>query len=306
MKLSSRFAALVVAALALVGFWSGSRLTAQDPNASPASTDLAALHAASKSFVEAFNKGDAKAVAAHWTTDGELVDEAGRVYSGREAIAAEYASFFQTTPKSRMQVVVDSFKLLSDSAALEEGRTLLEPAPPGSPALSKYLAVHIKVDGKWLMSTVRESRVETQSTYGSLVDLEWLIGTWTAEEHGVKSTSVCRWLGNKSFIERRYTTTTHDGLTTNGVQIIGWNPLAGHIQSWNFSADGGHAIGVWSPSEEGWQAEVEGATGAGRISTSVNLLRRLDDDAYVWQSVKRTLDGESLPDTDEIVMKRSR
>src|SRR5690606_22262993 len=104
--------------------------------------------------------------------------------------------------------------------------------------LGKYTAVHVKVDGKWMISTVRDVAIETPSTYQNHADLEWLIGTWTAEVHGAKLDSVCSWIANKSFVERRYSLTAHDGTQTTGVQIIGWNPQAGHVQSWNFSSDG--------------------------------------------------------------------
>ena len=72
--------------------------------------------------------------------------------------------------------------------------------------------------------------------------------------------------------------------------------------------EGGRLMGgnnVWSPVEEGWRAETQGVTGEGAMSTSTIVLRRLDDNAYVWQALDRTLDGESLPDSDEIVLKRS-
>src|SRR6185436_3306757 len=133
-----------------------------------------------------------------------------------------------------------------------------------------------------LMSTVRDTRVETPSGYSKVADLEWLIGTWTAEEHGAKTVSVCRWVANKSFVERAYTITNHDGTTSSGLQIIGWNAQGEHVQSWNFSPDGGYAIGVWTPREGGWEAEVRGVTGAGTSTTATNHLRRLDDNAYVW------------------------
>ena len=64
------------------------------------------------------------------------------------------------------------------------------------------------------MSTVRDARIETPSAYRNVADLEFLIGVWTAEEHGVKTESVCRWVANKSFVERSYTVTharRHDG-----------------------------------------------------------------------------------------------
>ena len=49
---------------------------------------------------------------------------------------------------------------------------------------------------------------------------------------------------------------------------------------------------------------MRGTTGDGTPTTSVNQLRRLDDNAYVWQSVQRTVGGMTLPDTDEVVWKR--
>jgi uncharacterized protein (TIGR02246 family) len=281
---------------------SPSNKPAKPSPANPA--ELAAIRAASQSFVAAFNKGDAKAVSAHWTEGGEFIDEVGRIFTGREAIAAEYAAFFKAQPKIKIQLAIDSLKLLSDSAAIEEGRAVLDPAPAGAPAISKYLVVHVKSGDKWLMSTVRDSTVELPSGYRNVADLEWLIGTWTAEEHGSKTVSVCRWIANKSFVERHYTITKPDGMTTSGLQLIGWNPLDGHVQSWNFSADGGHAVGVWSPVDGGWQADVRGVTGDGTLTTATNVLRKLDEDAYVWQSVNRTLGGQSVADTDEIVIKR--
>lgn len=269
-----------------------------------ASADLAAIRAASQAFVTSFNKRDAKAVAAHWTEDGDYRDESGRTYAGRAEIEKAYAAYFAENSKAQLRVVIDNLRLLSDTAAIEDGRAMVEPPPAGAPAIGKYTAVHVKVDGKWLMSTVRDTRVETPSTYRNVADLEWLIGTWTAEEHGAKTEAVCRWVANKSFVERRYTATHADGTTASGVQLIGWNPAAGHVQSWSFSSDGGHAVGVWSPRDGGWSAEVRGVTGDGVPTAAVNLLTRLDDNAYAWQSVRRTVGEAALPDTDEVVLKR--
>jgi uncharacterized protein (TIGR02246 family) len=271
---------------------------------SPPAADLAAIRATSQAFAAAFNRRDAKAVAALWTPDGDCIDDAGRVLKGRAEIEKGYAEFFAANPQSQMRVLVDSLRLLSPNAAIEDGRAIVEPPPAGAPGIGKYTVVHVKVDGKWRMSTVRDTRLETPSAYRNLSDLEWLIGAWTAEEQGAKTESVCRWVANKSFVERHYTTTHANGQTASGVQLIGWNPERGCVQSWNFSSDGGHAVGVWSPMPGGWSAEMRGVTGDGLPTTAVNLLRRLDDNAYVWQSVQRTAGGRPLPDTEEVVLKR--
>jgi uncharacterized protein (TIGR02246 family) len=268
------------------------------------SADLAAIRATSKAFVEAFNKGDAKAIAALWTKDGDYIDDSGHTFSGRDAIEKGYAGYFADNPKAHIRIVIDNLRLLSDDAAVEDGRAMVDPLPVGAPSIGKYMVVHVKVDGKWLMSTVRDHRIETPSAYRHVADLEWLIGTWTAEENGAKNESVCRWIANKSFVQRRYTVTRPDGTMTSGVQLIGWNPEEDHVQSWNFSSDGGYAVGIWSPTAGGWSAEVHGVTGDGLPTTAVNRLKRLDDNAYVWQSVERTVNGTALPDTDEVIIKR--
>ena len=277
--------------------------TAKQPNAK-LTPDLEAIRAGSEAFVAAFNKQDAKAVAALWVEDGEYIDDSGHAFVGREAIEKGYAEFFAATPHAKLEIVIDSLRSLSTDAAIEDGHTFVALTPEGSQVVGKYTAVHVKTGGKWLMASVRDTRIETASARQSIADLEFLIGTWLAEEYGTKSESVCQWVADKSFVQRTYTTTYLDGTQTSGVQMIGWNPEGGNVQSWDFSPDGGHAVGVWSPSEDGWTSEIRGVRGDGTPTASVNLLKRLDDNAYVWQSVGRNVGGIALPDTNEVVLKR--
>ncbi len=268
------------------------------------SPELDMIQKGSEQFAAAFNKHDAKAVAALWTVNGEYLDESGRALAGRDEIEKGYAEFFADNQDAKIQIMIDSVRLLSADTAIEDGRSVVELSPVGPPAIGRYTAVHVKVQGKWLMASVREAAVELSAAEQSAADLEWLIGTWVAEEHGNKSESVCRWVAGKSFVQRTYTTTMFDGTQTSGIQMIGWNPEGGHVQSWDFSSTGGHAVGVWSAEEGGWTSEIRGVTSDGVPTTSVNVLRRLDDDAYVWQSLNRTVGGMALPDTDEVVLKR--
>ena len=43
----------------------------------------------------------------------------------------------------------------------------------------------------------------------------------------------------------------------------------------------------------------------GADTHAVNLLMKLDDNAYAWQSVGRSVADEPRPDTDEIILKRA-
>ena len=268
------------------------------------SPELALIRAQSQAFVDAFNNHDPQEVAALWTEDAEYIDDSGTTYAGRDAIAQMYTAFFNENADVKIQIAIDSLRLLGDNAAIEDGRALVQPAPAGAPGVSQYTAVHVKVDGKWRMASVRDTWIETPVTRASTADLGWLIGTWVAEEYGNRSESEFRWVANDSFVQRTYTTTRVDGTTTSGVQLIGWNPSEGRVQSWNFGSDGGNAVGLWSMTQSGWTAQMTGVTGDGTPTTSINHLTRLDDNAYVWQSTARTMGGVALPDTDEVVIKR--
>jgi uncharacterized protein (TIGR02246 family) len=298
--------ALVV--LMMLGLATAVADSAEKPKASASTsrstvTDEDAIRASSRAFETAFNKGDVKAIAALWTEDGDYHDEEGAIFKGREAIAGAYREFFEANPDSRLRIVIDSLKLVNDSAAIEDGRAIATTAS-GAPAISKYSVVHVKAGGKWLMSTVRDTRVETPSTYAQLEDFEWLIGNWVAEENGSKTTYECRWVANKSFIERKYVVTHADQSVSGGLQIIGWNAQEGCVQSWNFASDGGHSIGKWQPHDKGWAAEVSGMTGQGVSTSAYNVFTKLDDNACTWQSQRRRVGDQDLPDTDEVVIKR--
>ncbi|BBO34609.1 YybH family protein [Lacipirellula parvula] len=286
---------------------------AQQPQASGAAApaakavdeNVAAIQKTADAFTDAFNRGDAKAIAALWTANGEYVDESGNEHAGQAAIESCYADFFKANPGASLALAIDSVRFVSPTVAIEDGHTVLTLPPAGESTSSDYSVVHTKVDGRWLMASVREARTDGGTAHEHIADMQWLIGSWTAEEGGVTTKSECKWIGDKSFVERKYTTKAADGVETSGVQIIGWNAQAGHVQSWNFGADGSFAVGVWTPTEGGWQASVSGVTVDGATTSAINRLQRLDDNAYSWQSVDRSLDATSLPDSDEVIVRRN-
>ena len=265
--------------------------------------DLSAIQQSAKIFAEAFNRKDAKAVAALWTKDGEYIDETGKRFAGRDAVEKQYSRFFIEHPKAKISVVVDSLRQVNANTAVELGRAMVElgPANVGS---SQYTATHTKVDGKWLMSSVRDSATSSQSAAEELRDLEWLVGSWSAEEGGGKMEASCRWIADKKYLERTYSVSRGEKVVTSGLQVIGWNPQSQRIQSWVFTSDGGHAVGLWTPRKNGWEIETRGMTADGTPTQAVNVLSRIDDRAFSWQSIDRAAGGVALADTEEVLLKR--
>lgn len=74
---------------------------AHDPKAD--SPEHAAVRKVTAAFGKAFNQGDAKALAALWTKEGEYTGPDGERTRGREAIEKEYVQFFKENPKARIE-----------------------------------------------------------------------------------------------------------------------------------------------------------------------------------------------------------
>jgi uncharacterized protein (TIGR02246 family) len=265
--------------------------------------DAELIRQTSQAFTAAFDKGDAAAIAKMWTAGGELVDASGKVYKGRAEIEAAYKEFFAAHPGEKIKVSVDSINLLSEESALEQGTASLESADSSCvESAGKYTAVHVKQDGAWLMAFVHESDAAVSSSASALSDLDWLVGKWSVEEYGATMTINCRWLPNQSFLERSFTVVTPDKQKSSGIQIVGTQ--AGSVTSWNFNSDGSHAVAVWMPTATGWAIRSSGMLPDGTETHAVNLLSKLDENAYSWQSVQRSVGLESLPNTGEVILKR--
>ena len=79
-----------------------------------------AIRRSAKAFVDAFDHGDAEAVAAQWTPDGEYTIGRSSL-KGREQIAKIYGEFFRTHPGSKMDVKIESIRVLAPTVAIEQG-----------------------------------------------------------------------------------------------------------------------------------------------------------------------------------------
>src|SRR5262249_6899906 len=97
--------------------------TAQKTQPAPAArkADEEALYKAIASFEEAFQKGDAKAVAALWTPEGEYVSEDGTSFTGRAALEKAYTEFFSKNPNNSLDVEVTSIRFPSRDNAVVDG-----------------------------------------------------------------------------------------------------------------------------------------------------------------------------------------
>ena len=106
--------------LMILGVTGTSSLFGQQP--SDQSVDEAAIRQTAASYVEAFNRHDAKAVADHWSPDAVYLNRStGEEVVGREAIAEQFASLFEEQPELKLEVTVTSIQFVSPNVAIEQG-----------------------------------------------------------------------------------------------------------------------------------------------------------------------------------------
>jgi uncharacterized protein (TIGR02246 family) len=257
-------------------------------------------------FIAAFNKGDAKAVAAFWTEGATYVDQAGREYKGRAAIEKLYAKVFAEGKGAKLSIHVISVKQLTPDVGIEEGITEVTPADGGPPSVARFSAVFVKKDSVWYLENVHDSVAHPPSNSEHFEDLQGLIGTWIGEEKGESSRASYSWAENRNFIVCSFATTLNGVPVIGGTQWIGWDAVDKQVRSWAFYSGGGSSEGVWSKEGNTWSAKISAKTSDGKKITATNLLTLTDADHVTTQLTKLTVDGQSVPDPKPTKLKRVR
>jgi uncharacterized protein (TIGR02246 family) len=301
----------VLAVLAAVGVVGALHRSPAQDRAAPAAPDqekpdspeLAAVRKTADEFTRAFNAGDAKAVAAFWTKDGEYVGPDNETLRGREAIEKAYAEFFKKNPKARAEVKIESVRLLGRQAALEEGALKLQLPGEKEPGESRYSVLHVREDDGWKMASVREW-VPDPAQLVSLKDLAWLLGDWVAKQGDTEVRSSYAWDDeDRAFLRCRYSMKEGGKVVAAGTQIIGKDP-AGGLRSWLFDRSGSYGESTWTRDGDRWVIEATGTLPDNSTMTAVNLLIPLGKDAFTWQSTERTAAGSPLPNTPPVKITR--
>jgi uncharacterized protein (TIGR02246 family) len=271
---------------------------AAQPAGADRAADREAVRKAIDSFAAAFRKGDAKAVADHWTAEGEYVSDDGATYRGRAALEKAYSESFAKNPGNALEVEVEAIRFPSRDTAVAEGHFKLR-EKGGELVVSQCSFLFAREDGKWLIASARESPGDGLSVR----DLEWMIGTWEAKRDGTVVTTSYEWTAKKSFIRCQFSV-RQDGQTYGGMQMIGKDPSTGLLHTWTFEDSGG--IGGADITRDGkkWVHDATGVTPDGRVLTATNIMTPIDADSFLWHTVERSLDDESLPDMPPVKVVR--
>ena len=270
---------------------------------------LVAIRQGTRTYVEAFNRGDSGALAKSWSPSGTWSNPiTGETVSGRENLEAGFAAFFEANKGARLKIENQSVKLLTESVAVEEGTAAVTRS--GSPGtLTGYTAIHVLKDGAWLLDRVIETAApDPRRVDGPLGEIAWLEGVWIDEIGDSSVFYENEWVAGGRFMRRSFTIMINGQVDMTGREIVGWDPAGKSIRSWVFDSAGGFAELRWKRSEDNpdrWTKVAKGVLGSGGTVSATHLMTRLDDDRYTFEAVSRERDGELLPNIDEVTIVRS-
>ncbi len=266
--------------------------------------DEAAIRAAILSYSEAFNRGDAAAVAEHWSDEGEWISPAGNRMKGRDTILAELEAYFSGGESPHIEIIDPSIRFLAPTVAVEEGQATVTRLGE-LPSQTSYIAIHTKHDDQWKLDSVRETSIPTApSNFENLKALEWMIGTWVDEDDNATIETDCQWTKNRNFIMRSFTVVVDGRIETEGTQVVGWDAAERQIRSWVFDSAGGFGQGVWSRDGDRWTINVSYTLQDGSRGSAINTITRIDDNTFTWQSSGRAIAGELMPNVDAVSVVR--
>jgi uncharacterized protein (TIGR02246 family) len=263
------------------------------------SADRKAIGQVSKDFVAAYNKADAQALARLWTAEGEYIVDDGTALRGRAAIEKAYQKFFAANPNLKLKERSESLRFVSRDTAIEEGYARTEKEKNNPVDTSRYSALYVREKGRWRLAVVREWPDEGVT----LREVAWLIGTWTAKTKDGEVRTTYSWGLGKKFIQVRITIKEKDR-TVTGTQFIARDPRTDQLRSWVFESEGGFGEAVWTLDGKRWVLEAGGVQADGSELSATNILTRTGRDAFTWQSVDRTVDGEEVPDLPPVKVTR--
>ncbi|MCH2177740.1 MAG: SgcJ/EcaC family oxidoreductase [Mariniblastus sp.] len=251
-------------------------------------------------YQNAFNQGDAVALAALWAPDGEYIDQTATLINGREEIQQAFTSFFVNNKGQKININIDKIGFPLDELAFELGSTVVT-GPDGQSRTTNYSANYAKRNGVWMLLSVHELPPKAPSNYGKLKDLDWLQGNWTTRDptSGKPDATViavsCYWSANQNFLIREFSCVTDGKISNLGTQRIGWHAPSKSIRSWSFDFKGGVVTGSWKPNGKDWIINTREALNNGQELTAVERLSIGKQGEQIWELTDQMIGDQAFP-----------
>lgn len=264
-----------------------------------------AIQKLGEAFVEAFHKGDAKALAALFAMDCDHIGQAGQHVKGRDALEKVFVAHFAEHKGLKVRIESNSLRFVTPEVAVEDGTTEVFPADGAPPSRARFTNILVKKDGQWLLSSVRVAPLLPAGNSQNLSGLEWAIGNWAGEEAdgGLERLAIA-WSDNQNFINATFSTTLKNVPLGSATHLIGWDPAAKRVRSWVFDATGGFGEASWDRDGGKWIVKTTSILQDGKKSAATYVLTHVDADTITLKTTDRSEDGNKLPDIKEVKLKR--
>jgi uncharacterized protein (TIGR02246 family) len=281
----------------------GGFAVAQDDPIAAAKANIAEQ---TRKFVSAFNAGDAKAMSAFWTEEGDFAGENGDRFRFRDQLAAKIAADGDKENKDRpsLAMFIENVRFVTPAVATVDGTSVFRPHGNASAMHGQYTATWVLRGNRWLLDSVRENLVSAGLHHSHLMELDWMVGDWVEQGKDPRLESSVRWSADGNFLERTFRSRLPGRGDQGGMARIGWDPKRKQFRSWTFGNDGSFSHGLWEPIANGWSVEVGGVSSDGRSTGSQTRITRIDDNTVEWDSTEATVEGESLPDLKVRLIRR--
>jgi uncharacterized protein (TIGR02246 family) len=303
---------LAVTALAMACSVVTTSLAADNSSTAAQKTQLAAIQSSPeyqaisdefRTYQEAYDRGDAKALASFYAEDVDYVDRDGLEVKGRSVIENLFEENFQANRGAKIAITIEEVKPLAPDVQVNRGVATVT-ATSGLIESTRYLAVLVKKADRWQISQLTETAAPAPSASSQLEALKWLIGNWENKDADQAVESKVEWAGDKNFLVRTFKLKNEEA-ETDGWEIVGWDSDCQQIRSWIFDSNGGFGESSWSYEEGHWLIRASNVLPDGSRCTAENVLTKVDDNKFTWESQNRTLDGESQPSVPNIVVQRT-
>jgi uncharacterized protein (TIGR02246 family) len=316
MKFNGLFVGTVVAALCALESGAIAQQTAtgvKEPVAVPSQNAdsgwtpaEAEVVAADKKLMDAFNQGNAGQVADMFLPDGELIDESGTVYLGKDEIGGLLKSFFEKYPGAKTVSQIESVRLISGLALLDGSRSIMEKEGK-SFSLVRYATIWKKTDAGYKVVSLRDvAESIPPSPKEALETISWLVGSWVNEGSDGKVNLDYRLAEDGNFIVGDVLVVAPDGRQVmKSFQRIAWDAAQGTYRSWTFDSDGGWGESLWSPSDQGWILESKAFAPSGSQGTVRVSIVSESDSRLKIQGTNRFSNGVAEPDYEHVMVRKA-
>jgi uncharacterized protein (TIGR02246 family) len=295
----------VLAAVGLaVGLVGGQppRPAGSKPAAAPAGDQLTAIRKTVAEYCDAFNKGDAQAVATYWAPDAEYTSETGAETKGRAAIAGLFRQFLADHKGAKMNLTVKSIRLIRGDVALGEGMS--EVTTADGTDRGRFTAAWVKSNDQWLLTSARDLPGESEAS-SPVQGLNWLSGEWESQGNKVPVSMTCRPVLGKAYLQLEFTIKRPDN-EMSVLYLFGFDPVSEQVKSWTFDSAGGFGEAFWTRDGNQWTGRAMGMLPDGGSGSTTFTVKFVDENNFVLQMRDRQVAGQPLADSETRYVRKAK